>query len=250
MVTCIDFIHVTGRTWLRPFIGLFANADFNPSRSLFLSLRLRVALSRHTPQHFRNVLISAATLFEPCVVAKMVEGPERRSATIKHGLFTVTNVPLTIRLAKLRICAAYNEWNESERVRHLKANLEGKAAFSLCKMPMDCSQEQFLLQTRFGDREQVRAVPVGAEDASTAEGRASAGTAPGRVQAADTELPWRDAGSLSKVVARDAFLDNLGYPDMGVRIPEGGATSIEKALSIAARYESYLVGVSGLHVFG
>jgi hypothetical protein len=97
---------------------------------------------------------------------------------------------LTIRLAKLRICAAYNEWNESERVRRLKANLEGKAAFSLCKMPMDCSQEQFLQSAdSFRGPRTSEAVPVGAEDASTAEGRASAVTAPGRVQAAETELP-------------------------------------------------------------
>jgi hypothetical protein len=54
-----------GRTSLRPFIRLFANADFIASRSLLVSLQLGAALSRRTSKQFRNVLIAAAPLFLP-----------------------------------------------------------------------------------------------------------------------------------------------------------------------------------------
>jgi hypothetical protein len=51
-----------------------------------------------------------------------------------------------------------------------------------------------------------------------------------------------ETGFLSKIVARDAFLDSLGDPEMRIRILERGASSIKEAFSIAARYESYLAG--------
>jgi hypothetical protein len=82
---------------------------------------------------------------------------ERKSATIKLGLFTGSNVPLATHLAKLDNCATYYGWHEEERVCHLKASLDGNAASLLWALLASCSEMELLqlLHTRFGDRDQI-----------------------------------------------------------------------------------------------
>jgi hypothetical protein len=53
---------------------------------------------------------------------------------------TGCNVPLATHLAKLRNCAEYYGWSETERVCHLKASLEGTAASLLWERREGCSQ--------------------------------------------------------------------------------------------------------------
>jgi hypothetical protein len=172
---------------------------------------------------------------------------ERRSATIKLGSFTGTNVPLATHLAKLQNCAAYYGWSAPERVCHLKASLEGNAASLLWELPIDCSEEQLLqlLQTRFGDREQVERFRFELKTRRRRRGESLQALHQDVCRLLTLSYPG-ETGSLSKIVARDAFLDSLGDPDMRIRILERGATSIEEAFSIAARYESYLAGSADL----
>jgi hypothetical protein len=49
-----------------------------------------------------------------------------------------------------------------------------------------------------------------------------------------------ETGTLSKIVARDAFLDILADPEMRIRILNKGATTIEQAYAL--KYESFLAG--------
>jgi hypothetical protein len=172
---------------------------------------------------------------------------ERRSTTIRLGAFNGTNVPLETHLAKLRNCAAYYGWSETDRVCHLKASLEGNAASLLWELPVDCSEQLLLdrLQSRFGDREQIERFRFELKTRRRRKGESIQALHQDVCRLLALSYPG-ETGSLSKIVARDAFLDSLGDPEMRIRILEKGAASIEEAFSIAARYESYLAGSADL----
>jgi hypothetical protein len=107
--------------------------------------------------------VAAAAVSSPSAsvedrVASLVEPRmDRRSATIRLGIFNGTNVPLETHLAKLRNCGHYYGWSEEDRVCHLTASLEGNAASLLWELPEDCSEQLLLqrLRSRFGDSEQL-----------------------------------------------------------------------------------------------
>jgi hypothetical protein len=101
------------------------------------------------------------------------------------------------------------------------------------------------LQSRFGDREQIERFRLELKTRRQRKGEL--------IQALHQDvcrllaLSYSgETGSLSKIVARDAFLDSLGDPEMRIRILEKGAASIEEAFSIAARYELHLAGSADL----
>jgi hypothetical protein len=192
---------------------------------------------------------------ESCSSSRRVSSPstapgpqlERRSTTIRLGAFNGTNVPLETHLAKLRNCSAYYGWSEADRVCHLKASLEGNAASLLWELPADCSEQLLLdrLESRFGDREQIERFRFELKTRRRRKGESIQALHQDVCRLLALSYPG-ETGSLSKIVARDAFLDSLGDPEMRIRILEKGAASIEEAFSIAARYESYLAGSADL----
>jgi predicted aspartyl protease len=154
---------------------------------------------------------------------------------------------LETHLARLRNCSAYYGWSEADRVCHLKASLEGNAASLLWELPADCSEQLLLdrLESRFGDREQIERFRFELKTRRRRKGESIQALHQDVCRLLALSYPG-ETGSLSKIVARDAFLDSLGDPEMRIRILERGASSIEEAFSIAARYESYLAGSADL----
>ena len=55
-----------------------------------------------------------------------------------------------------------------------------------------------------------------------------------------------ESSSLSKIVARDAFLDSLDDPAVRIRILEKDCTDIQPAFSIASLFESYVMVANGV----
>jgi hypothetical protein len=183
---------------------------------------------------------------ESCSSSRRVSSP-RRAATIRLGAFDGTSVPLETHLARMRNCSAYYGWSEADRVCHLKASLEGNAASLLWELPADCSEQLLLdrLESRFGDREQIERFRFELKTRRRRKGESIQALHQDVCRLLALSYPG-ETGSLSKIVARDAFLDSLGDPEMRIRILEKGAASIEEAFSIAARYESYLAGSADL----
>jgi hypothetical protein len=183
---------------------------------------------------------------ESCSSSRRVSSP-RRAATIRLGAFDGTSVPLETHLARMRNCSAYYGWSEADRVCHLKASLEGNAASLLWELPADCSEQLLLdrLESRFGDREQIERFRFELKTRRRRKGESIQALHQDVCRLLALSYPG-ETGSLSKIVARDAFLDSLGDPEMRIRILERGASSIEEAFSIAARYESYLAGSADL----
>ncbi len=101
------------------------------------------------------------------------------------------------------------------------------------------------LQSRFGDREQIERFRFELKTRRRRKGETVQALHQDVCRLLALSYPG-ETGSLSKIVARDAFLDSLGDPEMRIRILEKGAASIEEAFSIAARYESYLAGSADL----
>ena len=194
---------------------------------------------------------SPSALVADHVVSPMEQRMDRRPATIRLGTFNGTNVPLETHLAKLKNCGQYYGWSERDRVCHLKASLEGNAASLLWELPEDCTEQLLLqhLRSRFGDSEQLERYRFELKTRRRRKGETIQALHQDICQMLALSFPG-ETGSLSKIVARDAFLDSLGDPEMRIRILEKGASSIEEAFSIAARYESYLAGSADLVQLG
>ena len=168
---------------------------------------------------------------------------DRRAATIKLGGFSGTNVPLETHLAKLRNCSEYYGWSSSDRLCHLKASLEGNAAAILWELRDDCSEADLLdiLRSRYGDREQIERFRFELKTRRRRKGETIQALHQDVCRLLALSYPG-ETGSLSRVVARDAFLDSLNDPEMRIRILEKDAKTIEEAYAIAAQYEAYLAG--------
>jgi hypothetical protein len=181
---------------------------------------------------------------------RLVASVERRSATIKLGVFTGTNIPLETHLAKLRNCADYYGWTEADRVCHLKASLEGNAAAILWELSSDCIEKDLiqLLRSRFGDKEQIERFRFELKTRRRKKGETIQALHQDICRLLALSYPG-ETGLLSQIVARDAFLDSLNDPEMRIRILEKDAKSIEEAYSIAARFEAFTVGAIDVSSF-
>lgn len=165
----------------------------------------------------------------------------RKASTIRLGAFDGTNLPLETHLAKLSNCSTYYGWSAADRVCHLKASLEGAAATLLWQLPTDCSEEQLLrlLRSRFGTADMIERFRCELRQRRRRNGESIQSVYNDVCRLVALSYPG-ETGELSRLVARDAFLDCLGDADMRVRVLERGATSIDEAYVIAARHETYV----------
>ena len=166
---------------------------------------------------------------------------DRKSATIKLSAFTGTNVPLETHLAKLRNCAEYYGWNSADVSCHLKASLEGPAATLLWELAPDCSEDEVLqlLRSRFGNQEQIERFRFELKTRRRKPSESLQSLYHDVCRLLALAYPG-ETGSLSQLVARNAFLDSLGDPEMTVKILERGANTVAEAYTIAARHEAYV----------
>jgi predicted aspartyl protease len=176
---------------------------------------------------------------------KTASHAERKSATIKLGAFNGTNVPLETHLAKLRNCADYYGRDEYDRLCHLKASLEGSAAAILWELPSGCSEVDLLriLRNRYGNQEQIERFRFELRFRRRKKGETIQALHQDVCRLLALSYPG-ETGSLSRIVARDAFIDSLGDPEMRIRILEKDAKSIDEAYAIAARYEAYAMAAA------
>ena len=165
---------------------------------------------------------------------------ERRPATIKLGAFD-GSTPLETHLAKLRNCSEFCGWSSTNRVCHLKASLEGSAATILWELPSDCTEDELLriLRNRFGDAEQTERYRFLLRTRRRRKGETLQSLYQDICRLWALSYPG-ETGSLSRIVARDAFLDSLADPELRIKVLEKDATSIEQAYTVAARYEAFL----------
>jgi len=154
----------------------------------------------------------------------------RKASTIRLGAFDGMNIPLETHLAKLNNCSAYYGWSSADRVCHLKASLEGAAATLLWQLPGDCSEERLLglLRSRFGTADMIERFRCELRQRRRRNGESIQSVYNDVCRLVALSYPG-ETGELSRLVARDAFLDCLGDAEMRIRVLERGAASIDEA---------------------
>jgi hypothetical protein len=176
--------------------------------------------------------------------SRSVMQSDRKPATIKLGTYTGSNMPLETHLAKLRNCNQYYGWSATDRLCHLKSSLESTASTLLWELSDDCTEQDLieLLRTRFGDREQIERYRFELKTRRRKPGESLQSLHNDICRLLALSYPG-ESGSLSRVVARDAFLDSLGDPELRVKILEKEVDSLEQAFALATRFEAFRAGI-------
>ena len=143
-------------------------------------------------------------------------------------------------MAKLRNCADYYGWAETDRLCHLKASLEGNAAAILWELSPECTEAELLklLHNRYGNKEQIERFRFELKTRRRRKGESLQSLHQDICRLLALSYPG-ETSALSKIVARDAFLDALDSPELRVHILEKDASSLDDAYSIAMRHEAY-----------
>jgi hypothetical protein len=163
------------------------------------------------------------------------------SHQIKLGTYD-GSTPFETFIAKFRNAASYNQWTPEDGLAHMKACLTGNAANILWDTPASrvstLTQLMDVLSTRFGNegmaekfrcelrtrrRQQDESLQVLHQDIQ-------------RLASLAFQGPWNEAVD---VLARDAFIDALEDDEMAGKVREREPTSLDQAVRIAIRLESY-----------
>ncbi len=165
---------------------------------------------------------------------------QHRSNTIRLGSFSGVGMSLSTHLAKLDNCAQYYGWNEMERVCHLKSSLEGAAGTVLWQVPSNISEAELvkLLEARFGDTSLVEVHRAALRARRRKRGESLQELHLDICRLVSLAYP-RETSELSKILARDAFLESLGDGELRIKILESGAVTLDQAFATAVRFESY-----------
>lgn len=158
--------------------------------------------------------------------------------TLKVGRYDGSTCLETF-LAKFDNCCDYCNWNESEKLCHLRANLDGGAGQVLWDAGKQSSVDEIirLLKNRFGTQNQ--------DERYRAELKARRRRKGESLQAVYHDVRRLMAfafsgqsGSLWEVMARDCFLEAVGEPSLRMKILEREPSALDEALKIACRLEA------------
>jgi hypothetical protein len=175
------------------------------------------------------------TARSPSPVSRVRSQP--RSNTIRLGSFSGVGMSLSTHLAKLDSCAQYYGWNEMERVCHLKASLEGAAGTVLWQIPSNIGETELvkLLEARFGDVSLVEVHRAALRSRRRKRGESLQELHLDICRLVSLAYP-KESSELSKILARDAFLESLGDAELRIRILESGAGTLDQAFATAMRF--------------
>jgi len=158
--------------------------------------------------------------------------------TLKLGLYNGSTCLKTF-LAKFANCSGYYDWDDRERLCHLRASLEGPAGQVLWDAGQQSSVDEVikLLQNRFGS--------LNEEERCRTELKARRRRRGESLQCVYQDirrfmaLAFRgQTGPLWEIIARDAFVESLGNPTLRLRVLEWDPETLEQALKLASRLEA------------
>ena len=149
---------------------------------------------------------------------------------------------LTPFLAKFEICAAHNEWGEKEKFAQLRCALTNDAAQILWDMNSEkittSAGLMAQLRARHGFENQAHSYIAQLRCRRRIQGESLAALAQDVRRMVTLAYPG-PASTVRDTVACNAFLEALDNPEMALRIREQEPESLEQALRVAQRLESY-----------
>ena len=167
-----------------------------------------------------------------------VDRSSRVLPTLKLGTYNGSTCLKTF-LAKFENCSDYYDWDNRERLYHLRASLEGPAGQVLWDAGQQSSVEDVitLLKNRFGS--------LNEEERYRSELKARR-----RRRGESLQMVYQDirrlmalafpgqSGPLWDIMARDAFVETLADPALRLRVLEHDPKTLEQALKLATRLEA------------
>jgi len=158
--------------------------------------------------------------------------------TVKLGQFDGSS-PLETFLAKFENCSDYYNWDDRERLCHLRASLDSEAGQVLWDAGTQTSTENVidLLKNRFGNQNQCERYRAELKTIRRQKG-SSLQTVYNEVRRLMALAFPGQRGIMWEVMARDAFLDALEDRAMRLRIMERDPPTLDQALNIACHFEA------------
>ena len=142
-------------------------------------------------------------------------------------------------MVKFENCSDYYDWNDRERLCHLRASLEGPAGQVLWDAGQQSSVNEVirLLNNRFGslNEEERYRCELKARRRHRGESLQTVYQDIRRLMA--LAFPGQ-SGPLWEIMARDTFLESLGDPALRLRVLERDPETLEQALKLATRLEA------------
>jgi len=157
--------------------------------------------------------------------------------TLKLGQYDGTKSLETF-LAKFDNCCDYYNWNEREKLCHLRAALDGGAEQVLWDAGKQSSVDIIcLLKNRFGTQNQDERYRAELKARRRRKGETLQAVYHDVRRLMALAFPGQ-SGSLCEIMARDSFLEALGDSTLRLRILEREPSTFDEALKIASRLEA------------
>ena len=158
--------------------------------------------------------------------------------TLKLGTYNGSTCLKTF-LAKFENCSDYYDWNDSERLCHLRASLEGPAGQVLWDAGQQSSVDQViqLLKNRFGSLNEEERYRTELKVRRRRRGESLQSVYQDIRRLMALAFPGQ-SGPLWEIMARDAFVESLGDPTLRLRVLERDPETLEQALKLASRLEA------------
>ena len=168
----------------------------------------------------------------------------RNLPTLKLETYDGTT-PLETFLAKFNNCSEYYGWSERDRLLHLRASLDKTAGNILWDAGVQSSTADVitLLRNRFGNQNQAERFRAELKARRRKNGEPLQAVYQDVRRLMALAFPGQ-TGSISEIVARDAFLDALSDPAFKLRVLEREPLTLDEALNTATRLEALGFGAT------
>jgi hypothetical protein len=201
------------------------------------------------PQYHSTPILSRLGLNEARMSTNNDDSPSPRKLqptfdkrkNIKVGNYDGTTAFETF-IAKFQNAANYNQWSDHDSLANMKACLSGSAANVLWDTPMSKhdSLEKLIsvLSTRFGNSGMAETYrcELRTRRRAPTETLQNLHLDVQRLASLAFQGPWNEAVD---VIARDAFIDALADDEFSAKVREREPTSLDQAVRVAMRLESY-----------
>jgi hypothetical protein len=171
------------------------------------------------------------------------EHRRRPCATIRLGSYDGNSIPLETHISKFENCAKYYGWNETDRLCHLRASLEGAAGQILWEVDDTVTEREVIetLRNRFGSHSQSERFRAVLRNRRRRKDESVQSVYNDIRRLLALAFPGK-SGELYGIIGRDAFLESLADSALRNRVLDQNPKNMDDTLAIVSRMEAYSTG--------